>query len=395
MLRRALLLALALGLVAPQVAEAHGSHWDRIADVGPFRARVSATIANGQLDYTIDLRDRQGRPVRGAFIRVFARTPGGELLDADAVAVGSTYEARLPASDLAEWRDWTIDTGIEAGGSNVTFSYRPPAPSWRWHAIWPVLIGIALTLAAFGQAFVRLRRRGRSDHAPWSRAALAVAATAILGIALCSPIDAIGERYLLSVHMLQHVMLGDLAPALVLLAVRGPLAVFLVPKPILRRVAHWEGPRAFLAAVLHPAIAVSLWAITYATWHLPPLYQAALRNPTVHELEHATFTICGLLVWAQLIDPTRRLRLTRKARLGVALGTFLAGQLLADVLIFSYSPYYGQYAAEPWRIAGIGALADQRIAGVVMMTEQLATFGVCIAILLRRTVRAQAIAVSA
>ena len=386
---RTLACAVLLALAAPAAAESHGSRWDTIAHAGPFQVRVSATVRGGQLDYTLDVRDARGRPVRNAYIRVFAQTPSGGLYDADAVPIGGLYEALLPAPDPSEWRRWTIDTGIDDGRSQTSFSYRPPSASGRWRWDPAVLAVLALTLALFAQGFARLRRRGRHDLAPWSRALLATTSVGVALLALCSPIDSIGERYLISVHMLQHLMLGDIAPLLLLLALRGPLCVFLLPKPVMRRVGHWHGARAFLTALLHPVISVSLWAIVFFSWHLPPIYQAALTSRTVHALEHASFAVCGLLVWAQLIDPTRRLRLTARGRLGVALGTFLAGQLLADVLIFSYHPYYARYAAEPLRIAGLSPLADQRIAGVGMMVEQLATFGICAALLLRRLTRAR------
>ena len=383
---RTLACAVLLALLAPAAADAHGSRWDRIHHAGPFQVRVSATVRGGQLDYTLDVRDARGRPVRNAYIRVFAQTPSG-FYDADAVPVGGFYEALLP--DPSEWRRWTIDTGIDDGRAHVSFTYRPPGPSRHWRSDPLVVGGLALTLILFAQGFARLRRRGRRDLAPWTRAALAGAAVGVAVLALCSPIDSIGERYLISVHMLQHLMLGDIAPLLLLLALRGPLCVFLLPKAVMRRIGHWHGARAFLEALLHPAISVSLWAIVFFSWHLPPIYQAALTNRTVHALEHVSFAICGLLVWAQLIDPTRRLRLTAHGKLGVALGTFLAGQLLADVLIFSYQPYYGRYAAEPLRIAGLSPLTDQRIAGVAMLLEQLATFGICAALMLRRLTRAR------
>lgn len=381
---RAIACALLLALIAPAAADAHGSHWDRIAHAGPFHVRVSATVRGDQLDYTIDVRDARGRPVKNAYIRVLAQTPSGTTFDADAVPVGDLYEALLPAPDPSAWRRWSIDTGIDSGASQTTFTYRPPSPSRRWRFD-PLVVGaLALTLILFVQGFARLRRRGRGDLAPWSRAALAAAAVGVALLALCSPIDSIGERYLISVHMLQHLMLGDLAPLLLLLAVRGPLCVFLLPKAVMRRVGHWHGARAFLTALLHPAISVSLWAIVFFSWHLPPIYQAALTNRTVHAIEHVSFAICGLLIWTQLIDPTRRLRLTTRGKLGVALGTFLAGQLLADVLVFSYSSYFDQYAAEPLRMAGLSALTDQRLAGGAMMVEQLVTLGICVALLLRK-----------
>ena len=102
-----------------------------------------------------------------------------------------------------------------------------------WEAPAPVLAGCLVALGLFGQAFWRLRQRGRTDHAGWDRAALFVLAVALTFLALASPLDGLGDRYLLSAHMLQHVAIGDLAPVLGLLALRGPLTFFLLPAPLL------------------------------------------------------------------------------------------------------------------------------------------------------------------
>jgi len=92
-----------------------------------------------------------------------------------------------------------------------------------WSAEPLVLAGVATAAILFARAFIRLRRRGRKDHASWSRAALFGCGLALLSLALVSPLDAAGDEDLLSAHMLQHMLIGDAAPALLLLAVRGPL----------------------------------------------------------------------------------------------------------------------------------------------------------------------------
>ena len=99
-----------------------------------------------------------------------------------------------------------------------------------WNLSPAVLVPASLALALFFQGFVRLRRRGRRDHAPWWRAVVVRGSGCGLAVlALVSPLDAIGEEYLLSVHMLQHVVIGDVAAALMLLALSGPLLFFFLP----------------------------------------------------------------------------------------------------------------------------------------------------------------------
>lgn len=256
-----------------------------------------------------------------------------------------------------------------------------------WSAEPAVLVGVALALGLFAQAFVRLRRRGRSDHAGWSRAVLFAAGVTLGTLALLSPLDAVGEEYLVSAHMLQHVVVGDLAPALVLVALRGPLLLFLLPAAVLGPLARAGRLRSSLSFLLRPRVSFAAWALVIAVWHVPAAYQSVLTRQWAHDLEHVTFVLAGLLVWTQLVDPARRGVPSLAGRLALAVALFAAGQVLADVLVFSFEPIYGAYAAQDERLLGLSPLMDQRLAGVIMMVEQLATLGVCAALLLRARLR--------
>lgn len=251
-----------------------------------------------------------------------------------------------------------------------------------WNPAPAVLAGAAVALALFLQALVRLRRRGRGDHASGSRALLFLAGLAVLTLALVSPLDAAGEEYLLSAHMLQHMAIADVAPALMLVALQGPIVFFLLPRPALRALARVRGLRAALAWLGRPAVGLTLWLLVFAVWHLPLAYGATLDSNALHELEHATFILAGVLVWNLLADPARRGELSTRGRVGAAVALFAAGQVLADVLIFSFEPLYATYAAQDERLLGLSPLTDQRLAGVLMMVEQLVTLGTFAALLL-------------
>ena len=259
-----------------------------------------------------------------------------------------------------------------------------------WSASPAVLAGAAIALLLFGQAFIRLRRRGRRDHAGWDRAALFVAGIAVATLALVSPLDAAGEEYLLSAHMLEHVLIGDLAAALLLVAIRGPLTFFLLPRWVLRPLARMASLRPLLGYLLRPRVALALWAVVFAFWHIPAAFDLTLQNRLVHDLEHVMFVLAGILVWSQLVDPARRRELTVGGRLTLAAVLFAAGQILAYVLIFSFSPLYGPYASQDERLFGLSALTDQRLAGLVMMSEQVLTLGVCAVFLVAAYGRQQA-----
>jgi putative membrane protein len=152
-----------------------------------------------------------------------------------------------------------------------------------WTAPAPVLAAAALAVVLFVQGWLRLRRRGRADLASWGRAVLFALGLAVSLAALVAPIDSIGEDDLLSMHMLQHVLIGDLGPALMIAGVRGPLLVFLLPAPVLSAVAR-SPVRAVLSTLLRPRVAFGIWAGNLAIWHIPSLYDSALTHPLLHDL---------------------------------------------------------------------------------------------------------------
>jgi cytochrome c oxidase assembly factor CtaG len=251
-----------------------------------------------------------------------------------------------------------------------------------WETPPAVLLAAVLAAVLFAQAFVRLRRR-RPEHAPWSRAVLFGAGLALLVLPLLSPLGAAGDDYLLSAHMLQHVLIGDAAVALLVVSVRGPLVFFLLPPSLLRPLASFRTLRALLSILLRPLVSLGLWSVSIALWHVPRVYDYAAAHPLVHDLQHVSFVAGGVLVWTQLVDPARHGRLRRPQRIFFALGMLALTQPVVDFLLFSSSAHYGRYAHQPDRIFGLSPLTDQRLAGAAMMVEQLLTLGICVAILLR------------
>ena len=169
-----------------------------------------------------------------------------------------------------------------------------------WTAAPTILVGAGVALLLFA-AFLRLRRRGRADHAR-SRPVLFLLAVAIGTLALVSPLDEVGDSYLMSGHMLQHVLIGDVAPALALVALRGPLLFFVLPHALLRSVARLQWFRRLLAVLLEPLVSFAVWIAVVAAWHMPAAYDYTLGHQTIHDLEHLSFILSGL-VWMQITDP--------------------------------------------------------------------------------------------
>lgn len=242
------------------------------------------------------------------------------------------------------------------------------------------IAGLALAMVALPlRATLRLRRRRGALHG--GRLALALLAAGITLVALTGldgPADSV-----LSAHMLQHMLVGDLVPLLLVLAVRGPLLVQLLPVRIVRFTRGLRLHR-LLAFATRPAVAFVLWAGAMAVWHVPVVYDRALESEPLHALEHGTFLLAGVLVWTALLDPAGRRALPGWRSFGYALGLLAASGVLANVLILSYRPLYPSYAAATSRPFGLTAVADQDAAGLLMMLEQLATVGTFAVLVARR-----------
>src|SRR5207249_2536818 len=155
------------------------------------------------------------------------------------------------------------------------------------------------------------------------------------------------------------------APMLLVLAVRGPLAFFLLPPAVLRPLARLGPLRACLGFLLRPPVTFALWVAVMLGWHVPAAYDYTLSHPVAHDLEHAMFVFVGTLAWIQLIDPMRHARLTRGKRIAFAFGLIVFTHPISDTLIFSPTAVYHSYAAQPERLLGLGVIADQRLAGLV------------------------------
>jgi cytochrome c oxidase assembly factor CtaG len=262
---------------------------------------------------------------------------------------------------------------------------------WRAWSFQPLVLAAgAVAIGFFVHGWLRLRRR-RAAAAPWTRIPLFVGGVVVSVLAIVSPVDPIGEDHLQSVHMLQHVLLADLGVMLCVVAVRGPLVVFLLPRDLLVPLARTAGLRRFLRFLLRPWVSYAIWVVVLVLWHVPPLYEAALHHTLVHDVMHASFVLGGVLIWTQIVDPARHHRLTLAERLGYTALVFWTGQVMAYVILFDPTPLFSTYRDQTDRLLDISALTDQKLAGVVMMVEQVLTVGVAFLVLLGQLQRERAL----
>jgi putative membrane protein len=182
-------------------------------------------------------------------------------------------------------------------------------------------------------------------------------ALALLAIAFWSPIHHLGLHYLLTAHLLQNVILAEWAPLLAVLGVSPAMA------DAASRLRLWR-------LLTHPVVALPLWLGNYYLWHVPAIYDAALRQGSwLLHLEHACYFGTGFLMWWPLVQDSPR-RLPSGMRAGYAFAAFLLAAPLGLLLALLPRPVYGFYAAAEPRVWGLSPLGDQELAGVTMATEQ-------------------------
>lgn len=215
-----------------------------------------------------------------------------------------------------------------------------------------------LTLAAAAIAcllYARRARRGRGISL-WRRLSFYLG-VAIVVLALVSPLDSLGEERLFYAHMVQHLAIGELAPLFILVGLSGPILRPLLALAPIRR----------LRPLMHPLVALPLWAMNLYLWHLPALYEAALGSPFLHGFEHGCFFAAGLLMWGALLEPLPGPTWFGSAAKAtyVLVVRALGCAILGNVLIWAGAPLYPFYARGE-ALAGIRPLVDQQIGGAIM-----------------------------
>lgn len=237
------------------------------------------------------------------------------------------------------------------------------------------------TIAALILGFVYLRRwRAVRSESPKDasllRATSFISGLLTLVIAQGNPVDELGD-HLLSMHMVQHVLLLDLMPVLLLLGLNR-----VIMRPITRRVQVIERKLGFIS---NPWFAVFAYCAGMWVWHIPALYNAAAEHEIVHLLEHMTFTGVGFLYWWHLLSPIpSRHKLTALQPVAYMVSTKVILGMLGIALTFTQKPLYAFYERQNsfW---GLNALDDQALAGAIMGTEQSMIMGVALFLIFVRT----------
>jgi cytochrome c oxidase assembly factor CtaG len=229
--------------------------------------------------------------------------------------------------------------------------------------------GVLATIAVAEYLYLRavriLRRRGVA--VPRGQQVLWHLGIALWTIGLVSPVDSYGDE-LLTAHMAQHLLIADLGAPLLLAGARYPVLMFLLPRPALVTLARWQAGRRAFRTLRRPLVALPVYVAVLYLWHFSFAFEAAVRYPAVHALQHASFVAIGILVWWSALDPQRARAAGRLWKVPYLIGARLAGMMLGMAFVLIRVPVYtGVYSAGE-RELGLSALHDQQLAGGLMVS---------------------------
>jgi len=216
---------------------------------------------------------------------------------------------------------------------------------------------VVFVLLALGylRGWLRLRSRSAETVAAW-RAASFLVGLFLVWVALGSPIVAY-QHHLLTVHMIQHLLLMTVAPALILLG--EPLMVFSLRRPFVR---------GFARIFSRPSLCWTVSALTLVGWHVPALFTLALQSDVWHFVEQSSFLGAGLLFWWPVVQPWPSV--SAGPQWSTLLYLFLATlpcDVLSGFLVFSDRVAYPAYFSMP-RHFGFSVIEDQQCAAALMWT---------------------------
>jgi putative membrane protein len=239
--------------------------------------------------------------------------------------------------------------------------------SWNFNPL--VSVGILLATWLYLRGVFALWRSGGADRGirRWQVWAFLGGMVTMI-IAVISPLDALGAA-LFSAHMVQHVLLFLVAPMLLALS-RPALAIsWAIPFTHRKRVLTWAhgqpGLRSLPSLLSNPVIVWMIFTGVLWIWHVPAMYDAALRSDLVHHLEHLTFLFAAYLFWAWILQPSAG----RASRRGLAVlfvfTSVMQSGLLGAILTFAPGTIYAGHL--PYTAAwNLTSLEDQQLAGLIM-----------------------------
>ena len=239
-------------------------------------------------------------------------------------------------------------------GSLGTFNY------FFWHAWdWDLskIIGCAFLIVLY-TVWTRLK--------PLRTSILYLSGVALLFLSLSSPLDALSDEYLFSAHMLQHFIMLMIVPVLLILG---------LPEERLRALLRVKWVAKAEHLLNRPTAAWITANLVLWVWHIPALYDWAVRNEGIHIFQHLTFLISATIFWWPVLAPTQESRMPATDGMIYLFLAGLSNMVLGILLTFSTEPVYEPYVSpeDSWKLLGqlrsqfnLDPLADQKLGGILM-----------------------------
>jgi len=255
------------------------------------------------------------------------------------------------AASAADWLYWPFEPGVVLGLGALAIAYALAATRFRARLI--ALGGQPPRLFPVGR--LGLERPG---HLARGQPIVFYAGILIAALSLLSPLHPLGEGYLLSAHMLQHLLITLVVPPLLLLGTAGWMLRTLLRFSLLRRLA---------TTLLSPLSAFFVFNAVFLAWHVPPLYELSLHFAPAHAVEHAAFGALALVTWWPVLGPLPELpRLHYGGQMLYLFFESLPPTILGAIITLAEGPIYPTYWQAPRAIPGIDPFTDQQFAGSLM-----------------------------
>jgi putative copper resistance protein D len=168
--------------------------------------------------------------------------------------------------------------------------------------------------------------------------------------------------------MAQHLLIADVAAPFLLIGLRTPVYAFMLPPRLMAPIARSPSLRRAFRFVRLPWIAAALWVIVLYGWHFAGPYDAALRSPVLHALQHQAFIVTSMLVWLSVLEPARRRTPGGLWKIGHIGAVRLAGMFLGMAFVAARNPFYDGFYGNRAVAHGLTPLEDQQIAGALMLS---------------------------
>ncbi len=233
-----------------------------------------------------------------------------------------------------------------------------PTGALNWNFAPSILMMLISQAALYAYLIYIARRDGRwGSEVRASHVIYFAFGLILILVALVTPIDSLSNQALFSAHMVQHILLMILAPACLLLGTPDYWIRYLYELPLLKKV---------LPRVTRPLVTLVSFNVIMWIWHVPALYEGALRDPNIHILEHMMFLAAGVILWLPVIhDLPPRHVLSYPARIAYLFACMISSSILGAIFTFAPTIIFPFYSNAPLAF-GMTPMTDQQLAGLIM-----------------------------